>query len=36
MSRIDPRLLIGSAALGMVATMFSLGAIGPDTGEDAL
>ena len=35
-SRIDPRLLIGSAALGMVATMFSLGAIGPDTGEDAL
>ena len=35
-SRFDPRLLIGSAALGMVATMFSLAAIGPDTGEDAL
>lgn len=35
-SRIDPRLLIGSAALGMVATMFAMGRIGPDTGEDAL
>jgi len=35
-SKIDPRLLIGSAALGMVATMFALGAIGPDTGADAL
>jgi DHA2 family multidrug resistance protein len=35
-SKIDPRLLIGAAALGMVATMFAMGAIGPDTGADAL
>ena len=35
-SRFDPRLLIGAAALGMVATMFAMGTIGPDTGADAL
>jgi DHA2 family multidrug resistance protein len=35
-NRIDPRLLIGCAALAMVFTMFALAAIGPDTGEDAL
>jgi DHA2 family multidrug resistance protein len=35
-SRFDPRLLIGAAALGMVATMFAMGAIGSDTGADAL
>ncbi len=35
-SRIDPRLLIGAGAMGMVATMFAMGAIGPDTGTDAL
>ena len=35
-SKIDPRLLIGAAALGMVATMFAMGTIGPDTGADAL
>ena len=35
-SRFDPRLLIGAASLGMVATMFALGTIGPDTGADAL
>ena len=35
-NRIDPRLLITIGALGMVATMAALGAIGPDTGADAL
>ena len=35
-SRFDPRLLIGAAALGMVATMIAMGTIGPDTGADAL
>ena len=35
-NRFDPRLLIGAAALGMVATMFAMGTIGPDTGADAL
>ena len=35
-TRIDPRLLIASASLGMLATMFALGEIGPDTGADAL
>ena len=35
-NRIDPRLLITAGALGMVGTMASLGAIGPDTGADAL
>ncbi|MFM9046666.1 MAG: DHA2 family efflux MFS transporter permease subunit [Cyanobium sp.] len=35
-NRIDPRLLITLGALGMVATMASLGTIGPDTGADAL
>ena len=35
-SRFDPRLLIGAAALGMVATMFAMGTIGHDTGADAL
>lgn len=35
-SRIDPRLLIATASLGMVATMLSMAEIGPDTGEDAL
>ena len=35
-NRIDPRLLIGSASLGMVATMLAMAGIGPDTGADAL
>jgi DHA2 family multidrug resistance protein len=35
-SKLDPRLLIGFAALGMVFTMLALGSIGPDTGADAL
>jgi DHA2 family multidrug resistance protein len=35
-SRIDPRLLLASGALGMVATMAFLSGIGPDTGADAL
>jgi DHA2 family multidrug resistance protein len=35
-NRIDPRLLIAAGALGMLATMFALGGIGPDTGADAL
>ena len=35
-NRIDPRLLITTGALGMVATMAALGNIGPDTGAEAL
>jgi DHA2 family multidrug resistance protein len=35
-NRLDPRLWILAGALGMVGTMAALGAIGPDTGADAL